>query len=311
MYRLTALLVMGLLFSASMASAAGPGHYEKNVAAWKPHGAVNGLEYKMALNPALFNTDKAKASFKKLWEALSAASAKNGFVLTRSEKDKLRLRARSYYDTENLALRDAGFVVRITTNYKKDGSAKDGRRLTVKTSGKDPAFILGTPLNPVGVKGEIAAEDHPYLDTQGNMGSRLEKSVNIRGEEHTFGDLDRPQLHQFSRFVPALAKSGLAPETPLKPVTVCTYSAKMGFVDLAGVEAEITFEAWTPRWGGEPIALEVSVGIEAQDYYTIPKVVAAGDEFYRKVLVQGLAHMKLPDGGQFGGSKLKMLRDMQ
>ncbi|MEG6503422.1 MULTISPECIES: hypothetical protein [unclassified Desulfovibrio] len=311
MYRLTALLVMGLLFSASMASAAGPGHYEKNVAAWKPHGAVNGLEYKMALNPALFNTDKAKASFKKLWEALSAASAKNGFVLTRSEKDKLRLRARSYYDTENLALRDAGFVVRITTNYKKDGSAKDGRRLTVKTSGKDPAFILGTPLSPVGVKGEIAAEDHPYLDTQGNMGSRLEKSVNIRGEEHTFGDLDRPQLHQFSRFVPALAKSGLAPETPLKPVTVCTYSAKMGFVDLAGVEAEITFEAWTPRWGGEPIALEVSVGIEDQDYYTIPKVVAAGDEFYRKVLVQGLAHMKLPDGGQFGGSKLKMLRDMQ
>lgn len=311
MYRLTTLLVMGLLLSASMALAAGPGHYEKNVAAWKPHGAVNGLEYKMALNPALFNTDKAKASFKKLWDALSAAASKNGFVLIKSEKDKLRLRARSYYDTENLALRDAGFVVRITTNHKKDGSAKDGRRLTVKTSGKDPAFILGTPLDPVGIKGEIAAEDHPYLDTQGTMGSRLEKSVNIRGEEHTFGDLDRPQLQQFSRFVPALARSGLAPETLLKPVTVCTYSAKMGFVDLAGVEAEITFEAWTQHWGGEPIALEVSVGIEDQDYYAIPKVVAAGDEFYRKVLVQGLAHMKLPDGGQFGGSKLKMLRDMQ
>lgn len=311
MCRLTALLVVGLLLSASVASAAGPGQYEKNVAAWKPHGAVNGLEYKMALNPALFKTDKAKASFKKLWEALSAASAKNGFVLMRSEKDRLRLRTRSYYDTENLALRDAGFVVRITTNYKKDGSIRDGRRLTVKTSGKDPAFILGTPLNPVGIRGEIAAEDHPYLDAQGNMGSRLEKSVNMRGDEHVFGDLGSPQLQQFSRFVPALTRSGLTPETPLRPVTVCTYSARMGFVDLAGVEAEITFEAWTQRWDGEPVALEVSVGIEDQDYYAIPGVVAAGDEFYRKVLMQGLAHMKLPDGDQFGGSKLRMLRGMQ
>lgn len=311
MYRLIPLLVMSVLLSAVVALAAGPSEYEKNVAAWKPYGVVNGLEYKMALDPALFVTDKPKASFKKLWDALSASASKNGFLLTKSEKDKVRLRTRSYYDTDNLALRDAGFVVRMTTNYKKDGSAKEGRRLTVKTSGKDPAFILGTSLDPVGIKGELAAEDHPYLDAQGNMGARLEKSVNIRGDENTFGDLDRPQLQQFSRFVPALTKSGLAADTVLKPVTVCTYSIKMGTVSLAGVEAEIAFEAWTASWGGEPIALEVSFSIDDQDYYSIPKVVAAGNEFYRKVLMQGLAHMKLPDGGKFSGSKLKMLRDMQ
>ena len=311
MYRLIPLLVMSLLLPAVVALAAGPSQYENNVAAWKPHGPVNGLEYKMALNPALFNTDKPKASFKKLWDALSASASNNGFLLTRSEKDKVRLRTRSYYDTDTLALRDAGFVVRITTNYKKDGSAKEGKRLTVKTSGKDPAFILGTSLDPVGIKGEIAAEDHPYLDAQGNMGTRLEKSVNIRGDEKTFGDLDRPRLQQFSRFVPALANSGLAADTTLKPVNVCTYSTKMGTVDLAGVEAEISFEAWTATWGGEPIALELSFSIDDQDYYSIPKVVAAGNEFYRKVLMQGLAHMKLPDGGKFSGSKLNLLRDMQ
>ncbi len=311
MFRLIPLLIMSVLLSAAVALAAGPSQYESNVAAWKPHGSVNGLEYKMALNPAFFATDKPKASFNKLWDALSASASKNGFLLTKSEKGKVRLRMRSYYDTDNLALRDAGFVVRITTNYKKDGSVKEGRRLTVKTSGKDPAFILGTSLDPVGIKGEIAAEDHPYLDAQGNMGTRLEKSVNMRGDENTFGELDRPRLQQFSRFVPALAKSGLAADTILKAVNVCTYSAKMGSVDLAGVEAEIAFEAWTASWGGEPISLEISFSIDDQDYYSIPKVVAAGNEFYRKVLMQGLGHMKLPDGGKFSGSKLKMLRDMQ
>ena len=80
---------------------------------------------------------------------------------------------------------------------------------------------------------------------------------------------------------------------------------------LAGVVAEITFEAWTDSWGGAPMALELSFRIGNQDYYAIPAVVAVGNEFYRKVVVQGLDHMKLPDGGRFSGSKLKMLRDRQ
>lgn len=293
------------------ALAAGPSTYEDNVAAWKPHGAVNGLEYKMALNPALFAADRPAASFNALWDALSASAAKNGFLLAKSEKSKVRLRTRSYYDTDGLALRDAGFVVRSTTNHKKDGSAKEGIKLTVKTSGKDPAFILGTPLDPVGIKGKISAEDNPYMDAQGNIASRLEKSVNIRGDAKTFGDLGRPRLRQFSRFVPALARSGLAADTVLTPVSVCTYSAMMGSVKLAGIAAEITFEAWTDSWGGAPLALELSFRIDKQDYYSIPEVVAAGNEFYRKVVVRGLDHMKLPDGDRFSGSKLKMLRDRQ
>lgn len=297
--------------SAMSAPAVGPSEYENNVAAWKPYGSVNGLEYKMALNPALFVTDRPAASFNALWDALAASAQKNGFPLDKSEKSKVRLRTRSYYDTDSLALRDAGFVVRVTTNHKKDGSAKEGRKLTVKTSGKDPAFILGTSLDPVGISGEITAEDHPYMDAQGNMGVRLEKSVNIRGDEETFGDLDRPRLRQFSRFVPALGRSGLAADTVLTPVTVCTYSARMGTVKLAGVAAEITFEAWTDSWGGAPMALEISFSIDDQDYYSIPEVVASGNEFYRKVVVQGLDHMKLPEGDRFSGSKLKMLRDRQ
>ncbi len=291
------------------AQAAGPSEYENNVAAWKPYGAVNGVEYKMALDPALFATDRPAASFNTLWTALAASAKKNGFLLTKSEKSKVRLRTRSYYDTDDLALRDAGFVVRVTTNYKKDGSAKEGGKLTVKTSGKDPAFILGTSLDPVGIRGEISAEDHPYIDAQGNMGVRLEKSVNIQGDAKTFGDLDRPRLRQFSRFVPALDRSGLPADAVLVPVTVCTYSAKMGSVKLAGIAAEITFEAWTDSWGGAPMALEISFSIDDQDYYSIPEVVAAGNEFYRKVVFQGLAHMKLPDGDRFSGSKLKMLWD--
>lgn len=293
------------------ALAAGLSTYEDNVAAWKPYGPVNGLEYKMALDPALFTADRPAASFTTLWDVLTASAAKNGFLLAKSEKIKVRLRTRSYFDTDGLALRDAGFVIRTTANHDKDGSAKEGIKLTVKTSGKAPAFILGTSLDTVGIRGEVSAEDNPSVDAQGNMASRLEKSVNIRGDAKTFGDLGRPRLRQFSRFVPALARSGLAVDTVLTPVSVCSYSAAMGSVKLAGVVAEITFEAWTDSWGGAPLALELSFRIDKQDYYAIPKVVAAGNEFYRKVVVQGLDHMKLPDGGRFSGSKLKMLRDRQ
>jgi hypothetical protein len=297
--------------SAVAALAAGPSTYEDNVAAWKPYGPVNGLEYKMALDPALFAADRPAVSFTTLWDALVASAAKNGFLLAKSEKIKVRLRTRSYFDTDGLALRDAGFVIRTTANHNKDGSAKKGIKLTVKTSGKAPAFILGTSLDTVGIRGEVSAEDNPYMDAQGNMASRLEKSINIRGDAKTFGDLDRPRLRQFSRFVPALARSGLAADTVLTPVSVCSYSAMMGSVKLAGVAAEITFEAWTDSWGGAPLALELSFRIDKQDYYAIPKVVAAGNEFYRKVVVQGLDHMKLPDGDRFSDSKLKMLRDRQ
>lgn len=297
--------------SAVAALAAGPPTYEDNVAAWKPYGPVNGLEYKMALNPVLFAPDRPAASFTTLWDAFAASAAKNGFLLAKSEKIKVRLRTRSYFDTDGLALRDAGFVIRTTANHNKDGSAKEGIKLTVKTSGKAPAFILGTPLDTVGIRGEVSAEDNPYMDAQGNIASRLEKSVNIQGDAKTFGELDHPRLRQFSRFVPALARSGLAVDTVLTPVSVCSYSAAMGSVKLAGVAAEITFEAWTDSWGGAPLALELSFRIGNQDYYAIPEVVAAGNEFYRTVVVQGLDHMKLPDGDRFSDSKLKMLRDRQ
>ena len=233
---MSAVSVMSVMFGLP-ALAAGPSTYEDNVAAWKPYGPVNGLEYKMALDPALFAADRPAASFTALWDALSASAAKNGFLLAKSEKIKVRLRTRSYFDTDGLALRDAGFVIRTTANHDKDGSAKEGIKLTVKTSGKAPAFILGTSLDTVGIRGEVSAEDNPSVDAQGNMASRLEKSVNIRGDAKTLGDLDRPRLRQFSRLVPALARSGLAADAVLTPVSVCTYSAMMGSVKLAGVVA--------------------------------------------------------------------------
>ena len=88
---------MSALFGLSglPALAAGLSTYEDNVAAWKPYGPVNGLEYKMALDPALFAADRPAASFTALWDALSASAAKNGFLLAKSEKIKVRLRTRS------------------------------------------------------------------------------------------------------------------------------------------------------------------------------------------------------------------------
>jgi len=95
----------------------------------------------------------------------------------------------------------------------------------------------------------------------------------------------------------------------LKPVVAYSYSAKMGNVDLGGVEAEVSLEAWTDGWSGKTLVLEVSLGVEDQDYYTIPKVVAAGDRFFQDVMIQGLADLRQQDE-KFSGSKLLLLRGL-
>lgn len=280
--------------------------YEANVTAWKPAGSVEGFEYKVALKPELFQSGNAMSSFVTIWEALHAKASQKGFALNLG-KGKIRQRTISYFDTADLALKKAGFIIRVNETYK-DGRPNDEVRFTVKVSGKKPEFILGAPLKSGTGRGKISTEDNPYEDG-GKIVSRLEKSLDMKIDSASLGNLRTPTLQQFSRFAPLLETSGLAPSVQLKPVVAYSYSAKMGNVDLGGVEAEVSLEAWTDGWSGKTLVLEVSLGVEDQDYYTIPKVVAAGDRFFQDVMIQGLADLRQQDE-KFSGSKLLLLRGL-
>lgn len=298
------LLTLSMLSVGLQASA--QSRYEANVAAWKPYGSVDSFEYKVALKPELFQPGKALASFATIWEALQNQASQEGFAL-KAGKGKIRERTKSYFDTADLTLKKAGFIIRVNETYK-DGRPNDEVRFSVKVSGKSPDFILGAPLKSAIGRGKVSTEDNPY-EADGKIVSRLEKSLDIKIDSAALGNLRSPTLQQFSRIAPILEKSGLSPSTQLKPVVAYSYSAKMGTVTLGGVDAELSLEAWTDGWNGETLVLELSLGVEDQDYYAIPQVVAAGDAFFQGVMIKGLSDFR-PKDENFSGSKLLLLRGL-
>ncbi|MDE7065772.1 MAG: hypothetical protein K2O70_09960 [Desulfovibrionaceae bacterium] len=302
------LSLLALALCGPVVVSAEPSRHAANTAAWKPHGSVEGFEYKFPLKTELFKTRAPLASFRHIVESLRATAEREGYTVEPGPM-KLRLRTKTYFDTPDSALRKAGFIIRVVTTYK-DGRPGDKVRFTVKTSGKGPEFVLGTPLRAAIRGGGISAEDNPYIGDDGVIRSKVEKSVDLRKlPVEELGNLQRPTLAQFIRLVPDLAHSGLSPDTVLTPLTAYSYSVKAGFVELAGRRAEIGLEAWTGGCDGVPLVLELSYGVEDADYYTMPEVVAAGDAFLHKVLAQGMKNDAASSTGRFHGSKLEVLRN--
>lgn len=306
---LSHLLVAGLVLSAGSPSFAQeqPGAlFAKTVAkAPSPQLAeVGGREYKCLFNIDKFSSDPDVA-FKDLWGKLKTAAAKAGFTVEQKEKKHLKVEraSKEYFDTAEQDLWKKGYIVRLTTKVK-DG--EESWAVTVKAAQEDTALVLATPLAVVGAKAKVEAEGNVGLGPDGFLREYVEKGATF--PLTTLAQLGTMTLGDFGKFMPELLKLGLPASTKLVGKKAYTYRVKPGAVVLPGTEpCGVSMEAWAHTDGGKPFLIDFSFGYGDLDYYAAKEVHTAGEAFMLKVINGELKDLLLPNSGNFGGSKVRVL----
>jgi hypothetical protein len=264
---------------------------------------VGGREYK-----CLFNIDKFPAdpdlAFKDLWGKVKTASAKAGFKVEQKDKKhlKVELASKEYFDTADQDLWKKGYILRLTTKTK-DG--EDSWAVTVKAVHEDAGRAMGTPLAVVGAKAKVEAEGNVGLGPDGQLREYIEKGASF---PVTLPQLGNRTLGDFGKFMPELLQLGLPASAQLVGKKAYTYRVKPGAVVLPGTEpCGISMEAWAHTEGGKPFLIDFSFGYGDLDFYASKDVHVAGEGFMLKVINGELKDLLMPNSGNFGGSKVRVL----
>lgn len=266
-----------------------------------------GREYKFLIDPAKTKSG-IDEGFKDIWTQVQAAAKKQGFVVQEKEKNplKVELGTKEYFDTKNDDLWKAGFLIRITDRFTKDGKPSGVARVTVKTANRDTKKVLSFPLDVVGVKNfKTDAEGGVGFGPGGKLREYFEKGANF---QIPLAEIDTKTLGGFAKFVPDLLKSGLPANTPLVSKKAYSYRVKPGYVVLPGTEpCGVSMEAWTLSRDGAPILYDFSFGYGDIDFYNNHDLHAAGEAFMVKVVKKGLPQFYSTDLERWGGSKVRQL----
>ncbi len=305
---LSGLLVAGIVASPGGVSLAQeqPGTlFAKTIAKYpSPQLAeVGGREYKCLFNIEKFSDDPDVA-FKELWNKLKAASANAGFTLEQKEKKHLKVEraTKEYFDTPEQDLWKKGYIVRLSTKFK-DG--EETLTVTVKAVDENAVRAMATPLTVVGATGKTEAEGNVGLGPQGLLREYVEKGATF---PVTLDQLGTLTLGDFGKFMPELLKLGLPAGTQLVGKKAYTYRVKPGFVVLPGTEpCGVSMEAWAHKDGGKPFLMDFSFGYGDLDFYESKEVHVAGEAYMLKVINGELKDLLMPNSGNFGGSKVRVL----
>jgi hypothetical protein len=267
---------------------------------------VEGREYKILFDPAKTSPDMA-AAFKDLWGRIKSAAAKQGFKVTEKEKNPLAIEfsTKEYFDTADQVLWSKGYLIRITTRYK-DGKPADAVAVTVKSVFEDAEKTLAVPLAMVGVdKSKTEAEENVGFGPDGMLRGYVEKGSTFSVPLAALGKFT---LGDFARYMPELARLGLATDTALVSTRAYSYRIRPGAVVLPGTApCGISMEAWSRSEGGAPFLYDFSFGYSDLDFYAVAETHAAGEQFMAKVLKEELSSLTAPDSGKWGGSKVRQM----
>lgn len=266
---------------------------------------VGGREYKFLIDPAKTKGTPEEA-FKDIWGQVKAAAAKKGFTVAEKEKNplKVEMSTKEYFDTPEQALWSKGYLVRITTKYK-DGKAGDTAAVTVKAVLDDALKTLATPLAVVDLKTKTEAEGNVGPAPGGGLVEIIEKGSTFNVKP---ADLGAMTLGDFGKFMPELLKLGLSATTKLVGTKAWSTRVRPGAVVLTGTEpCGVSMEGWAAKEGGAPYLYDFSYGYGDLDFYNIAEVHAAGEQFLLKVVMGELSSLAMPDGGKWGGSKVRKL----
>jgi len=264
---------------------------------------VGGREYKCLFNIEKFSDDPDVA-FKDLWGKIKAASAKAGFTVEQKDKKHLKVEraTKEYFDTPEQDLWKKGYIVRLTTKFK-DG--EETLAVTVKAVHEDAQQAMATPLAVVGAKAKTEAEGNVGLGPQGLLREYIEKGATFPVSLEQLGAMT---LGDFGKFMPELLKLGLPAGTKLVGKKAYSYRVKPGSVVLPGTEpCGISMEAWAHKDGGKPFLIDFSFGYGDLDFYEAKEIHTAGEAFMLKVVNGELKDLLMPNSGNFGGSKVRVL----
>ena len=293
---------------------AGQPLFARHIAKWGSLQKVGGREYKFLVNPKLFS-DGGKKDRKKryriIWEKLKKSAQEHGFKIKDRKKKpyKESKRTREYFDTADFKLRKQGYVIRISTKYKKN-KPKYPFTLTVKEgSRRDFHRVLNSTISFSGThKGKTEIEENVSFAPDGGLRSSLEISKKIKLEPDDLGDMT---LGDFGKVVPRLLKLGIPAQTKLRRHSAYSMKIKLGKVTLGdGVKAGIELEVWLKNKGELPFVGEISYTVETDDYAGTAATHIQAEKFMKSVIGQVGRDIGFPNGTKWGGSKTRMLLNL-
>ena len=288
--------------------------FERQIAKWGSMQKVGGREFKFLIDPKWFSDGgkkDRKKKYKVIWGKLMAAAEDQGFKVKGRKKKlyKESKRTREYFDTADFQLRKKGYVIRISTKYKKK-KPKYPFMLTVKEgSRRDLKRVLNSTLSFSGAhEGKSEIEENISFAPDGGLRSSLEISKKIKLEPEELGQMT---LGDFGKVVPRLLKLGLPADTKLIRHTAYSMKIKLGKVELGDdTKAKIDLEVWLRNKGELPFVGEVSYTVDTDDYAGMTAVQAKSEAFMKKVIGKIGKEIGFQGGAKWGGSKTRMLLNL-
>lgn len=306
MWKRCVLLVLAAVMLCAPAMAA---TLHKDLAtAWKGQtNLVEGREFKFLVDPAKVNPDMAKA-FKEIWDKAKAVAAKQGIQITEREKKPFALTpvVKTFFDTEDMQLWKAGYLIRLTINYKK-GYPGSEVRVMIKRINQPAKTILASKMAAAKdvEKAKCSIEDNIGINADGSLYSYLEQGLSFRVQRSALGDME---LADFAKFAPFLLKLGVSPTAKLVAHPAFGTRCRPGFIALPGLDkpVAVSMEAWARSDGGKPFVYDYSYGYDGDfDKMTVTHVAA---EDLLTALYRDLGpSMGFSDAAKWGGSKVRVL----
>ena len=216
---------------------------------------LNSSEYKLLLSADKF--DDPLTGFKNYWKIVKTVAKNQGIkVIEKEQPLELKHKEISFFDTESLALRKAGFLIRQKVKYE-NGHKKPGFEYGVKYRQTDPTDALAVDLilnNGYTPKSETIELESDVVYFSRN--SRSTETTYSVSNSILLDEAPEMRLGAFSDIYPVLGELGIPETTPL--IKVAGVSAdewmvvpgKLDFGD--GLYGRVDMTVWiVPTTAGE------------------------------------------------------------
>lgn len=275
--------------------------------AWKGQTSlVEGREFKFLVDPARVKPDM-QAAFKEIWDKAKAVAAKQGISITEREKKAFALSpvVKTFFDTEDMKLWKAGYLIRVTINYKKGYPSSEVRVMIKRINQPAKTILAGTMSAVKDVKAKCSIEDNIGINADGTLYSYLEQGLSFRVGRAELGDME---LADFGRFAPFLLKLGIPATAKLVAHPAFGTRCRPGFIALPGLDrpVAVSMEAWAHTEGGAPFVYDYSYGYEGE-FDKMATTHAAAEAFLSALYRDLGPSIGFADAARWGGSKVRVL----
>jgi len=229
----------------------------------------------------------------------------NGYAITDSEEMfKEKFSTKEYFDTEDYALRNLGFIIR-KQSYYKDYELTGKYKYTGKFADPSMDAVVAKDFTAApGVDASMDIEENVSLDKHGNLKEYTDISQKIKNHE----DYDNV-LSAYVALFPKLAESGLPGNTPLIGYRAYSHSTVAGEMDINGQKVEMELEVWANGVDEAPFVGEISFTLEFDDYMSSVDSIKRAENF---LVLEGenLGDLVFPNFSKFNGSKVRVLMNL-